>query len=263
MWSIDRRANRMRPPLHQRLDRARIEIMTPTTSFRTCSRRRLRTTLIFLLAFATVAQSGCSAMWQRVRERERLYAVQSARENALQAKCEPALNSLDRAQASLELGPFARESTLIRARCYEILGRPELARAHRRLLADFYEKEAIVGRDSDGTEVLRAADVVLEDYGPPPSSLKLKRPRYNSFARRSGLIGRVVVSFDLAGDGKPTRLRVLEMPHPLLATWAIEAVLESYLRKDAVAPAVAPAHYLTILSFEWRWAKTSEAEPDS
>jgi tetratricopeptide (TPR) repeat protein len=216
-----------------------------------------------MLTLFAATHLGCASMWQQIRERERLYAVESARAYAGQGKCELALNSLDRAQAKLDLGPFARESTNIRARCYENLGRTELAQAHRRLLADFYENDAIVARDPSGLEVLRVSNVALEGYGPPPSSLKIKPPRYNSHARRSGLVGRVVVAFDLSRDGKPTGIRVLEMPHTLLATWAIEAVLESHLRKQAIQSVAVDAHYLTILSFEWRWARTPEIEPDS
>jgi hypothetical protein len=53
------------------------------------------------------------------------------------------------------------------------------------------------------------------------------------------------------------------MPHTLLATWAIEAVLESHLRKEPIPPAALSVHYLTILSFEWHWATTTEIEQDS
>jgi hypothetical protein len=226
-------------------------------------RRGGRIAMIAMLTLLTATQSSCYSMWNRVRERERVFAVESAREYSRNGRCEAALQSLDRAQAKLDLGPFARESTIIRAHCYENLGQVELATAHRRLLTDFYENQAIPARDADGTEVFRAADVILEEYGPPPSPLKMKPPRYNSFARRSGIVGRVVVSFDLSGEGKPTRIRVLEMPHTLLATWAIEAVLESHLRKMPSQLPAAGAHYLTILDFKWRWAKPAESEADS
>lgn len=223
-----------------------------------------RIAMIAILTLVAATQSSCGSLWLQVRERERAYAVESARHYALAGKCDLALQSLDRAQATLNLGSFAPESTTIRARCYEKLRLAELAAAHRRLLTDFYEKEAlppVLG--PDGSRVFRVADVILEDYSPPPSSFKLTPPRYGTFARRSGIVGRVVISFDLSKEGKPTKIRVLEMPHTLLATWAIEAVVESRLRKTA-SPLITPGeHYLTVLKFEWRWAKTAEVEQGS
>jgi hypothetical protein len=226
-------------------------------------RSSVRIALITILTLVFVAPIGCTSMWQAVRKREYAYSVESARGYARAGKCEPALKSLDRAQASLNLGPFARESTAIRARCYEKLGLEELASAHRRLLTDFYVGEPISAPGPDELPVFRVADVNLDDHSPAPSSLKITPPRYNSFAGRSGLVGRVVIAFDISEDGKPTNVRVLEMPHTLLATWAIEAIVESRIRKKA-RPWVAPAeHYLTVLSFTWRWAKQTEAEEDS
>jgi hypothetical protein len=226
-------------------------------------RSSVRVALIAILTFVVVTPIGCTSMWQAVRRREHAYSVESARAYARAGKCEPALKSLDRAQASLNIGPFARESTVIRARCYEKLGLEELASAHRRLLTDFFVKEPISALGPDESPVLRVADVDLDDHRPPPSSLKIAQPRYNSFAGRSGLVGRVVIAFDLSEDGKPTKIRVLEMPHTLLATWAIEALVESRIRKKA-RPWIAPAeHYLTVLSFTWRWAKQTEVEEDS
>lgn len=223
----------------------------------------VRIALIAILTFVSATQSGCSSMWQAVRERERAFAAESARDYALAGKCEPALQSLDRAQASLNLGPFAQESTAIRARCYKKLGLVKLASAHRRLLRDFYVKEPIPALGPDESPVLRVADVDLEDHSPSPSSLKITPPRYNNFARRSGIVGRVVIAFDLSEDGTPTKIRVLEMPHTLLATWAIEAIVESRIRKKA-RPWVAPGeHYLTVLSFTSHWARQTKVEEDS
>jgi hypothetical protein len=53
------------------------------------------------------------------------------------------------------------------------------------------------------------------------------------------------------------------MPHILLATWAIEAIAESELRKTKKPMIPLGEHYLTILNFEWRWAEESQAGQDS
>lgn len=222
-----------------------------------------RIALIAILLLVAGTQISCGSMWQRVREGERVVAVESARDYARNGKCAPALFSLDRAQATLKLGTYARKSTTMRARCYEKLGLTELASAHLRLLADFYDQKPIAVEGRDGQPVLRIADATQSSHVPPPSSLKIPRPRYEPSAQRSGIVGRVVISFDLARDGRPTNIRVLEMPHILLATWAIEAIAESELRKTKKPMIPLGEHYLTILNFEWRWAEESQAGQDS
>jgi hypothetical protein len=73
-------------------------------------------------------------------------------------------------------------------------------------------------------------------------------------------VGRVIVSFQLAGNGEPTKLRVLEMPHPLLATWAMEAVAAARPKKGSDPSKLVPgAQYIATFSFEWRWA---QGEPE-
>ena len=79
-------------------------------------------------------------------------------------------------------------------------------------------------------------------------------------------MGRVVVAFELAEDGRTKKIRVLEMPHPLLATWAIEAVSQAGKKKrwgkDAGAnPLAMPGDvYVTTFVFYWRWAAEEEEE---
>jgi hypothetical protein len=218
---------------------------------------------ILVIALITlISQSGCRKMWQQVREGERTSALESARDQARRGECEAALISLDRAQASLNIGVYARESTVTRARCYKELGRTELAAAHRRLLTDFYENEPMAIPEPDGSSVFRVANVTFDGFNRPPSGLRIPAPRYNAYARRSGIIGRVVLSFDLASDGRPRMIRVVEMPHPLLASWAIEAVAQASFRKNQ-KPLLAPGeHYLSLFDFEWHWAREKEKEKE-
>ena len=58
----------------------------------------------------------------------------------------------------------------------------------------------------------------------PLPELALAQPRYSASADRSQLGGAVLVRFWVREDGGTQDIRVLEMPHPLLASWAIEAV---------------------------------------
>lgn len=216
-----------------------------------------------LLLITIITQSGCRRMWQQVRESERSSSVESARNQARRGKCEAALNSLDRAQASLNIGAYARESTVTRARCYKELGHTEIAAAHRRLLTDFYENEPMAIPEPDGSSVFRIANATFDGFNQPPSALRIAAPRYNAYARRSGIIGRVVVSFDLASDGRPRMIRVVEMPHPLLASWAIEAIALANFGKKQKPLLVPGEHYLSLFDFEWHWARKKDAKPGS
>jgi hypothetical protein len=223
------------------------------------SRRGANLGLIVILSFLVVTQSSCSSMWQQVRERERVFAVESSRNQFRRGQCEAALRSLDRAQATAELGIFARESTFIRASCYERLGLAEPASAHRRLLSDFYDNETMPAPEPAGSSGFRVADIAFDEYSRPPSWLDIPLPRYSSYARRSGLIGRVIISFGLSKSGAPRMIRVLEMPHPLLASWAIEAIAQGKLGKSPGPVVVSGDHYMAVFDFEWRWAKEAEA----
>lgn len=252
---------------------SRISSRPQTVSKRSCIERRIQppltapsaapTSLIAILLLILVTQSGCLRMWQQVREGERTSAIESARDQARSGKCDAALNSLDRAQATLNIGVYARESTVIRARCYEVLDLTELAAAHRRLLADFYENDPMAIPKPDGSSVFRVTNVTFDDHNRPPSGLKVKPPRYSAYARRSGIVGRVVISFDLSRDGRPSMIRVVEMPHPLLASWAIQAIAQARFRKNE-KPFLTPGeHYVALFDFEWHWARDKNGEQDS
>jgi hypothetical protein len=58
-------------------------------------------------------------------------------------------------------------------------------------------------------------------------------------------------------------IRVIEMPHPLLASWAIEAIAQARFRTNEKPLIVPGEHYVTLFEFEWHWAKKKDAEQDS
>ncbi len=244
--------------------------MTPPQLARVRSRRGLasaRSRLVFgLVALCVlVAQIGCTTFWDRTRERERIFALEKARTQTGRGQCAQALASLDRAQARLDLGLYARESTLARVRCYEKLGLDELASAHRRLADDFYTEEPMALPNADGSSVFRVKTVPAGGFSRPPSWLKFPAPRYSQYAQRSDIVGRVVVSFELAGNDRPRKIRILEMPHPLLATWTIEAIASAEpKKKEGTATLMPGGRYVTTFVFEWRWAEEQqESEFDS
>ena len=199
--------------------------------------------------------SGCGGMWDAVRENERGFALDNARNQSKRGKCVEALEAVDRAEAIMSIDRFAIESIQIRIRCYEKLGLPELQAAHRRLLEDFYTEEPMAFPAADGSSVFRASAAVPTKIDRPPSWLKIERPRYTAYAQRSKIIGRVVLSFGLAEGGKTNQIRVLEMSHPLLASWAIEAVAQAKPKRKNQVPVIESERaYVTTFNFEWRWA---------
>ena len=160
-----------------------------------------RLVLVALALLAALALSGCGGMWDAVRENERGFALENARNQSKRGKCVEALEALDRAEAIMSIDRFAIEATQIRIRCYEKLGLPELQAAHRRLLEDFYTEEPMAFPAADGSSVFRASEDVPTQFDRPPSWLKIERPRYTPYAQRSKIVGRVVVKFGL-GRGR-------------------------------------------------------------
>lgn len=183
--------------------------------------------LLAMLALVATSQSGCGAFWDRLRESERGFAVDNARTYARRGRCDEALATLDHAQTRLEIGAFGEEATRMRARCYAELGRVAAAHAHRRLLDDFYGPGSDTRPDPDGSSVFRVPGATLDGLQSPPEGFPLASPTYNESARRSGIRGRVVIAFELSAQLRTSNIRVLEMPHPLLASWAIEAIERS------------------------------------
>ncbi len=227
--------------------------------------RRPSTLVAGLMLVLATTSLGCSSMWDRHRENERMFALDAARTHTKRGQCTRALGELDRAQARIDLGAYGLESTLARVRCYEKLGMTELATAHRRLVNDFYTDEPFAYPDPDGSSIFRVREVAREGYDRPPSWLVIAPPRYPESARRSKIIGRVVVAFELAGNDRPREIRVLEMPHPLLASMAIEAIAQAKPKKKKDSPDLMPGgRFVTTFVFEYRWAKEQpEQELDS
>lgn len=225
---------------------------------------KLRVVIVLALGLLMLAQSGCRMMWQRVRESERIYALNTARNQTGRGQCVKGLDSLDRAEARMDIGIYAREAVAARLRCYEKLELQELASAHRRLIQDFYTDEPMALPEADGTSVFRVANPPTGNFEPPPGWLKIPRPRYSPYAQRSKIVGRVVVSFELSKAGRPTQIRVLEMPHPLLATWAIESVSQAEKDKKFKQNVVVLPNtlHITTFLFEWRWANEDPDEDD-
>ena len=230
-----------------------------SSPFRTTRDPHHATTWWSLLAFALIGLtlSGCSTMWDRVRERERMFALDSARTQTSRGQCASALRSLDRAEARIDLGPYAREATISRQRCYEKVGQSEMAAAHRRLIDDFYTDEPMAFPEPDGSSVFRVKTLPSDGFERPPSWLEFPAPRYTPYAQRSKIVGRVVIAFEVGKDDRPRRIRVLEMNHPLLATWAIEAIASAKPSKKKKGPnlLMPGGRFVTTFAFEWRWAK--------
>lgn len=222
---------------------------------------------LLLLLASVILLPGCQSFWNRVRENERTFAVEKARNTAKRGQCLEAVDALDRAEAIMAIDRFAIEAIQMRVRCYEKLGSRELEGAHRRLLDDYYRSEPMALPASDGSSVFRIRDELPIRFERPPSWLAIARPRYTPHAQRSKLVGRVVVAFGLGEKGRTNRIRILEMPHPLLATWAIEAVAQAKPkrgRSDSIPIIESDLTYVTTFNFEWRWADepaTDEVEP--
>jgi hypothetical protein len=241
--------------------------MIMTASPNSIPNRRSRPLVLQIAILALLfSQIGCRTLWERVRENDRMMALEMARTQTGRGQCEKAFESLDRSQARIDLGPYSRESTIARTRCYDKLGLSELAAAHRRMVADFYTDEPMAFPEPDGNSVFRAKFVSKRGgVSSPPHWLKIEPPRYNDYAKRSKIIGRVVVVFEIAGNNRPRKIRVLEMPHPLLATWAIEAVASAKAKRKKDSPNLVPGTQFTAtFRFEYRWAgQEEEWEGDS
>ena len=196
-----------------------------------------RPVLATLALLAALALSGCGGMWDVIRENERGFALDNARNQSKRGKCVEALDALDRAEAIMEIDRFAIESTQIRIRCYEKLGLPELQ------VRPSPPAPGLLHRRADGVPggaTARRSFVLpptcRPEFDRPPSWLKIERPRYTAYAQRSKIIGRVVVGFGLREGGKTNQIRVLEMSHPLLASWAIEAVAQAKPKRTGQVP---------------------------
>lgn len=225
-----------------------------------------RPALAVLALLLVLPLFGCGSMWSRIRENERVFALENARTQSKRGKCADALADLDRAESVMAIDRLAIESLQIRIRCYEKLERSEEMSAHRRLLEDFYTEEPMAFPAHDGSSVFRVHEGAPIQFERPPSWLQIERPRYTPYAQRSKIVGRVVITFGLAPNGKTTKIRILEMPHPLLASWAIESVAKAKparSMKDKVPVLESDRSFVTTFNFEWRWADEPEVSSPS
>lgn len=223
------------------------------------SKQRITLATAILLSILIGSSLGCGGFWKRVRESERNNSVSNARTYAKRGDCEKAINSLNKATARLDIGAFGKEATTLHMRCYERQERWAAARAHQRLLDDFYTEEDPAYPRADGLSVFRVKSIRDVKYENPPSAFEIAPPLYSDTARRSYIDGRVVISFELTADGKAKAIRVFEMPHPLLASWAIEAIEAGKRSKKNEDKLLLPGgHYLTTFVFEYRWANEGQ-----
>jgi tetratricopeptide (TPR) repeat protein len=187
-----------------------------------------------LLALA-IGSLGCGAAIDRwrvdLRESERRTAEQNARDWFAFGDWERALASLERAQATPDLSrDFAVESTLRKAQALEKLGRREESLAHFRHLLDRHPDELphdLVPRAAlapDRGE--RAAEQAVSTQ-----DVDVSKPRFTKEARWAGVEGEVHVRCRFDARGRPVEIRVVGPAHPLLASFAIEAVAGARLRE--------------------------------
>jgi outer membrane biosynthesis protein TonB len=93
-----------------------------------------------------------------------------------------------------------------------------------------------------------------------PRDLKLPKARYSRSAERSHLIGVVLVEFTLDRAGASRQIRVLENPHPLLSSWAIEAVAQAKLGSGSSRLMDLPIRTAVNLRFSSHWAEKAVLE---
>ena len=186
-------------------------------------RNRVFPWAVAVLLSAVCATLGCSSMWESVRESQRLSSVRLARELVERGSCERALETIGRAQSTAELGRFEAESIWLRARCLSRLERSQQALAHWRLLADHYSESPFSRRIP--AEVREQLGRRAETRAPSsPKAFEAPQPRYEPGAQQAKLVGSVWLEFDLDEAGGVGDIRVIETPHPLLASFAVEAL---------------------------------------
>ena len=131
-------------------------------------------------------------------------------------------------QAENSLRPdskIAAEAMALRARSLEKLGEAEKAEAHYRYVVDQYPQSALVGEaraaisrlDVDVKAASAPANDELSEFGfLEEVVLEYPEIRYPELAQHLRVGGTVVVAFQVNEDGRPTQIRVISAPHPLL-----------------------------------------------
>jgi hypothetical protein len=253
---------------------------------------RRRRPVVGTAAFlALVAASGCAGVWAPVRRHEQAVSWERAVELAASGHCEEALASMERAQVEPTLTRrLAAESTFLKARCLESVGRIEESKAHYRFLRDFLsdsphaasipaairdervppipairdERVASIPATRDERvasipftrdERVASVDPVLETLAP----FDLPPARYSRAARKAGLHGRVELYYEIADARRASSIRVVRDAHPLLASWAIEALAAGRLSGEDVA---ADPSGVVVFRFESRKSLSSRAAAD-
>ena len=221
--------------------------------------RASRTAQTAALLGIIAALAGCGRMWAAIRERDRQSAEKTSQRLAERGQCARAIASAESAQAARELGDFAAKSTWLKARCLDALAMHEQSLAHWRLLADFYSDstwaQEIPPSLREEIATGSAASIVAA-----PRDLKLPKARYSRSAERSHLIGVVLVEFTLDRAGASRQIRVLENPHPLLSSWAIEAVAQAKLGSGSSRLMDLPIRTAVNLRFSSHWAEKAVLE---
>ena len=222
----------------------------------------LRRLLLLGLVLALSGAWACQSFWQGVRERERHYSIDHARDEAQRGNCGRAMVSLERAQSSGDLGSFAAESIWLKARCLERLGRQRESLAHLRMLGDFHADsqyvDALPKPVSDELAAFPLADA-RKSAGElaTPANLDIPRARYSRAADRYQLTGGVRVLYSVQRDGSVSDLRVIESAHPLLASWAIESLAGAKLKDDDKKPS-ASRRGASDFVFSSKWEDSEE-----
>ena len=219
--------------------------------------------LVLVLCFAM----GCASFWDGVREDERDRAQAQANRYFKEDRCELVLAKLDRAESADDPGRYAAVATYQRAVCLSKLGRNTEARAHYLMLADFYPDDSLTRRALAGLGGSAPALDLSEARATVPSLLtssgiEIPAPRYTQTAERSKLVGSVIALFTVGPKGEVSEIRVIDMSHPLLASWSIEAVARAKLKKGTWGLSL-PMKTVTHLVFSSHWHGAGEDEASS
>jgi tetratricopeptide (TPR) repeat protein len=217
-----------------------------------------------VLVLVAVFGVGCTSFWTSVREGERSRAVKQANSYFKEGRCDRVLAQLERAEAALNLGPYGAHATYQRAVCLENLGFREPARANYWMVVDFYPDSPLKSKaleklglheESESLSELQRESASLLVY----PQIEIPSPHYSEAAERSRVVGSCVLSFTMKADETVSDIRVLQMDHPLLASWSIEAVSAAKIREGSEPPDL-PVTTVTKLVFSSFWhGETQEA----
>lgn len=220
-------------------------------------REQISRACAFSLVVVLCVSTGCGSFWASVREGERSRSEKKANSYFKAGRCERVLEQLDRSEAAQDLGSYGADATYQRAVCLEKIGHKEVARANYFMVVDFYPESRVkplaldkLGRSKFQREF--STDQAELTPLPMPSQVEMPGSRYSEAAERSGLVGDTVLVFTLEADQSVSSIRVLEMGHPLLASWAIESVSQATLREGAAQLSL-PRQIVTRMIFSSHW----------